>query len=292
MKSFEMARHRILILGAGTRVRSDLLPILNHLGFTGSEVLIIRNSNNQLIDFPEYRCAQFDPKLVRKFDPTLVISCLPTPITVEVIEKVLKASSPSNLFVDTPITKIYNKLNCLKAKVAIRVLEDNHLVFFANQLSHSKDEPCAVLVLNALYDYHGVAMISKAFGKISNNFFKIRIRNFMFLIFKSGSRTVFWVGPRNYSKGKIYYLKRGFYKGNIGKFKFQNDSISDWAIAYIIKNFDITDAQNILSSDPIKFMPFWKKMALGEALHKFFLNGENEFIALDEAFMNEIYFQR
>jgi hypothetical protein len=32
-------------------------------------------------------------------------------------------------------------------------------------------------------------------------------------------------------------------------------------------------------------------MALGEALHKFFSVGKNEFLSLEEALMTEIYFQ-
>jgi hypothetical protein len=287
-----MARHRVLILGAGKRVKSDLLPVLTHLGFTNAEILIIRKSHEQLLDFPEFACAQFEPNLVKKFDPTLIISCLPTTCTVEVLQKVLEFTSPHNLFVDTPITKIYEDLNNLKIRGGINVLEDNHLVFFATQLRLSNEAPRAIFVLNALYEYHGVAMIYKIFGKLSHNHFKFRLRNFYFLIFKSGKTTIFWVGPRNYSKGRIYFLKRRLNKGILGKYEFEKSLIPEWTINYINKNLDFRESENILSADPVKFMPFWKRMALGEALHKFFSVGQNDFLKLDEALISEIYFQR
>jgi hypothetical protein len=286
-----MTSHRILILGAGKRVKSDLLPVLSHLGFTSSDILIIRKSHKQLLDFPEFSCAQFEPNLVKKFDPTLVISCLPTTCTVEVIQKVLEFTSPNNLFVDTPITKIYDDLNNLLIRGGTNVLEDNHLVFFANQLILPIEEPRAIFVINALYDYHGVALISKTFGNISRNYFKIKIKSFYFLVFKSGTRLVFWVGPRNYHKGKIYYFKRKFKRGILDRYEFEKSMIPDWTIEYINKNLKPQESKDIFLADPIKFMLFWKRMALGEALHKFFSVGKNEFLSLEEALMTEIYFQ-
>ena len=193
-----MNRARILILGAGERVRQDLLPVLVALGYQDSDLLILRKNNDQLLEFPQFMCTTMNGPKIKGFNPELIISCLPTVETIKVIREVMIFTCPYHLFVDTPITKIYRDLIELNTPKGVSVLEDNHLVFFASQLA--KVQPRLIFVKKALYDYHGVALLSKTFGKPSKRHFKIRIRNFLFLTFKVGNTIVIWMGPRKYDK--------------------------------------------------------------------------------------------
>jgi hypothetical protein len=229
---------------------------------------------------------------LRNFDPEYVISCLPTIDTITVIQEVLQFTKPKHLIVDTPISTIYKQLTELRELSSISVLEDNHLVYFANQLEISKSKPRVIFVKNALYDYHGVALLSKTFGTLSKGYFKIRIRNFLLLIFKAGNRLIIWIGPRNYSTGMIYFIKPKLFKRFYQKYEFRNDLISDWTKNYMLENLNSSAITAILNSNPIRFMYFWKRMALGECLEKFIFDDVNFFLSLEEALENERYFRK
>ena len=287
-----MGKSRILILGAGERVKQDLLPVLASLEYQESNVLLIRKSGNQLLDFPQFECTKMDEIKLRRFNPQLIISCLPTDSTIPVIEEVLKFTSPRHLFVDTPVTRIYDDLVKIRVAEGIYILEDNHLVFFSNQLIRSKIKPRIVFVRNAFYDYHGVALLSVTFGKLSKLFIKIRFRNFIFLLFMVGRTLVIWIGPRNYSRGRLYFFKSILNVRFFQEYKLNTEFISEWARNYIRENLDPITTESILNSNPIRYMPFWKRMALGEYLEKFLSNGENHFLTLDQAISNERYFKK
>lgn len=285
-----MLRRRVLILGAGARVKNDLLPVLIQIGYTKSEVLIVRKTPDQLQNFPDFHCTQFDSKILKEFNPFLIISCLPTIHTLSVIQEVLKSTNPNNLFVDTPIKLIYPELSKIVIPGGIHVLEDNHLVFFLNQLEISKSSPGVIIVRNALFDYHGVALLSKAFGLNSRKYVKAKIKSFLFLIFVVGQKVVIWLGPRNYSKGEMYYSRRKRFQIIIEKYNLKTDSVSPWAFNFISSNFNPIEVARILSENPIKEMHLWKRVALGEALNEFLSQDKNSFLPLSMALKNEIYF--
>jgi len=287
-----MSKTRILILGAGKRVKQDLLPVLVSLGYQEPDVLLLRKSGSQLLDFPQFVCTQMDHIKLHSFNPQLIISCLPTIDTIHVIHNVLKFTSPSYLFVDTPVTRIYEDLLEIQVPGGINILEDNHLVFFSNQLIQPGSKPRIIVIWRALYDYHGIALLSNTFGKLSKFFIKIRFRNFVFLLFMVGGKYVIWVGPRSYSHGKIYFFKSILSFRFFREYKLNTDSVPEWAKNYILKNLDSITAESILNSNPIRYMPFWKRMALGENLEKFLTYGENKFPTLDEAIKNERYFRK
>lgn len=285
-----MTKPRILILGAGERVKQDLLPVLFSLGYQGPELLLLRKSDKQISEFPQYKCIKFDGTTLLDFNPNVVISCLPTGDTLGVIHEVLSFTSPNNLFVDTPISKISSELILLRIPGGVHILEDNHLVFFSNQFILPKNEPKVIFVLKALYDYHGVALLSKVFGKTSKRYLKFKIRNFLLLVFKSGSKLVIWVGPRNYSLGNIYFLKMKGGGCTFQKYNFSTKSAPEWTRRFLLENLDSLFAEQILSSSPIRNMLFWKRMALGEYMGRFLMDGENRFLTLEEAIENERYF--
>lgn len=287
-----MNKPRILILGAGKRVKQDVLPVLMHLGYQHSDLLILRKNHKQLTEFPQISCIQMNNYRLAEFNPELIISCLPTSETIEVIRKILNITAPKHLFVDTPVSKIYEDLSKLEVLSGISVLEDNHLVFFGNQLKIAKSEPRLIFVRKGLYDYHGVALLSRIFGKTSNIFFKIRVRSFLILVFKAGTRFIFWLGPRDYSSGEIYFANFRGSNSLFQKYRFDTELIPEWATSYMLENLETAEALEILGSNPIRYMPFWKRMALGENLGKFILNGENAFLTLDEALINERFFQK
>ena len=287
-----MYKPRILILGAGERVKLDLLPVLVALGYGGSDLLILRKSAEQLSDFPQFVCIKMDEVVLGCFNPEIVISCLPTSDTVDVIQKVLKFTSPKNLFVDTPIAKIYKDLTRMYVPEGIHVLEDNHLVFFSSQLLNSRGNSHILIVWKAFYDYHGIALLSRTFGETSKLFFKIRLRNFLFLLFRAGRTFVIWIGPRNYSNGKLFFVKPAVKKHFLQEYKLDLKFVSDWAKNYILDNLDPVYVDKVLTSNPVRNMLFWKRMALGENLGKFLFDGENNFLKLENAIQNERYFRR
>lgn len=287
-----MTRPRILILGAGSRVRDDLLPALVQIGFMPNELLLIRKSQGTLTEFPEFCCTQFDPGLVRSFNPDFVISCLPSEVTPTVVYELLQHCKPLALLVDTPVQENLEFLEGLNLPNGVSVMEDNHLVFFNRQLALENPRHRMLVLRNSFYNYHGIAFLRSALGTISKFRLKFRLRNFLLLVFFSGSTMILWIGPRNYQTGQIYSIQTGKLPQMLAKVEFKPFNLTMSEQEIVNRFLDSVSQEKVMRENPIRNMLFWKRVGLTLALNDYFFRNRNNFISLREAAINESFFMR
>lgn len=283
-------RPRVLVLGAGRRVKNDVIPSLIHLGYSRAELMIVRKNSSQLKDYPQFSCIQFDPKSIFEFNPEYVISCLPPEISSTLIKQVLRCSHPHALLIDTPIKKNAEFLKSLQLPGGVFVIEDNHLVYFARQMRELKPDLKVLILRKSFYDYHGIAFLASTLGPISHFRIKIRVRRFLFLSFFAGSTLIFWIGPRNYSKGEIYALRLNRVKKGFSKLVFDSEYLSSEEKELATNHFGLDESKRVIGENPIRNMLFWKRVGLTKALGGFLLANRNEFISVRDAVRNEDFF--
>lgn len=281
---------RILILGAGRRVTIDVLPALVHLGYKENDLLILRDSDAQLIQFPQFQCIKINSDKVEGFNPKFIISCLPCDVSESVISKVLQKCSPDCLIVDTPVSRNAKFLEGVKLPYGVYVLEDNHLVYFSRQIREYGEIFRAIMLRNAFYDYHGIAFLRSTLGELSRFRIKIRLRRFLLLLFFAGNTLIFWVGPRDYSKGEIYVSRRDLSFWKFSRLKIDQSVLSDFELAYLRSNYGPLGSKRIIEDNPIRHMLFWKQVGLAQALRALLIENQNSFITIQDSIENEKFF--
>ena len=129
-------------MGAGKRVRNDILPALKAIGISEKDLLIVRKNYATLDDFPKIKVIT-DYKFLELEDIAkniILISSIPQSDTITALSKFLKIITPKAVLIDTPIFDIakYVQAAMNEHGIEINILEDGGLIPWLNVFNQTK----------------------------------------------------------------------------------------------------------------------------------------------------------
>lgn len=156
---------KVLVLGAGWRVTTDIVPSLLAAGVLAEDITILRKRRTttpalagiSVVTTPE----GLDPA---EFNGSVIISCLPQLEVFETVTNLVQRFRPSTILIDTPISKNYKEMHGLSwaYDIGVFVLEDSILIPWAADV-RVKSARLSVFK-NSFYHYHGTALLASISG--------------------------------------------------------------------------------------------------------------------------------
>ena len=184
------------VIGAGRRVRQDVIPVLNDLGFTNNDISIYATREKYIYVRDTRYKVNAIKSLNQKSISEFVYIAIPPLKLSDTLKKVVEIDSNCKIIADTPI--IDSKIPIEFKDKRIYVAED---AAYISELLIKKNQ---ILTFNILflyksaYSYHGVAFIESILSRI---IFHFSVFGLYFAFCKKGIAIV--VGKDNYENGNI-----------------------------------------------------------------------------------------
>ena len=224
------SRSNIFIIGFGSRVINDIIPVLNTMGFQ-DEIYIFNNSplihnidgvlyiSIDILSFIEY---------FYKFNPDHIILSIP-PEEHKSVNLLLDKIDLNGvtLFIDTPIlNKDFFKNNNSKIQIVLEDYPPSIVGMFLGYLIKIK---CKIIFFyNSFFKYHGYSLL-RYISVMNNSKIKILINSPFFSVIRIGNLFIIIIGKRDYKKAKIFGLSKSKIVGDSEiKFSYKKNSLSFW----------------------------------------------------------------
>ena len=278
---------RIVVIGAGRRVKNDVIPSLQSIQFDFNSLLVVRRKNQKLSEFPELK-VEIDLNLaLNYFKPHIVICCVPI-TEFQNTYSILKNYEIEYLLVDTPI---YINSEVLKSAGKLKnicILEDSVLIPWIDAIRHKFTHSSILLIYQAMYEYHGLALLKAIFDSPIKVITLPKFINRYLILLKINNTFIVWYRKRNYKKGFVVFFKNKQIEclGNNHLVDFQEEFYR--ALLGDLKNFldlDCLHRKPFDTSERIRFirdMHFWKRLGLALGLRSLIYQNSNCFLKLDE----------
>ena len=288
-------------MGAGKRVRNDILPALKAIGISEKDLLIVRKNYATLDDFPkikvitDYKFLEFE-NIAKNI---ILISSIPQSDTIAALSRLLKIVTPKAVLIDTPIFDIakYVQATMNEHGIEINILEDGGLIPWLNVFNQTKlVRTRFFLSFRAFYLFHGVSSFRNIIGEYKFGGHSL-LHGRILYCHNDKRRHILQIGSRNYANGRFFWImnKKIVYLGAELKWAkiFSRITLKDiipneyyLELYQIAKKFDL-DADSLFEN-PIKYMHEWKRIGLYLGLSDLLNGGEIVFHNLKIAISNEL----
>lgn len=292
---------KIIVLGAGKRVRNDILPALVANGILEKDMFIIRKNYAILDDFPKIKVINdYNALKFENFsENTILVSSIPQSETIVALNRILRIVTPTTILIDTPVFKIAESIQNIKHEYGIHVnlLEDGGLIPWLDVFTKTKlMETRFFLSYRAFYLFHGVSSFRKIIGEYN---FRGRsmLQGRIIHLSNDRGRDILQLGYRDYAKGRFFWFwnKKIVYLGLELKWAkmFRRISLKDilsdedyFEFYQLIEKFNLDP--DSLFDNPIKYMHDWKRIGLYIGFKNLFDGNINIFPNLKAGVSNEL----
>lgn len=283
---------RWLLIGAGRRIRNDILPALLAMQVSTSRITIVRKSRESIKDFLEIRSFQDIGEAVRHSNPDVIICCVPVEAANEVLSQLRNLDGPHTILFDTPVSQNFATLLELQKKHSVFALEESVLVPWLAQLELLVKKSRFVLFFRSFYEYHGVAVLSRIAETPLVRIWQKFQQGRRFKLFVTNDNRLFCLlGYRNYPKASVFFLgkqlkllsaSRGLELQKV----IVRESMKVFQLTTTMNNSEQLNSMYVEAQEKLLFseLAFWKQLALITGLHAIEEQGEILFPSISEMF--------
>ena len=199
-KSLGQGKNNIMIIGAGRRVTTDILPVLESLSDIFSiSGLYARHSTTVFGNKGKYDVSSIDNlSLNRLRDVRFIYIAVPPHAVSRVLAKIPMISKNTELIIDTPVLLSRTGRLALTRFKRVHIAEDSVFLPWLSDVKRVYPIIKNVTCIQSVYRYHGMALIKALCGPVR---FGWRWRNTLWL--RAGSSWVKVAEPRDYARGKL-----------------------------------------------------------------------------------------
>jgi hypothetical protein len=286
---------KVLIFGAGKRVRTDVLPSFREIGILENLVLV-RKTDTKLEEFPNIQIVtedNFEKSRIREF--YLIIFCVAPKTLDYLLKKYFNELRSMLILVDTPVISNSTILKDIDSISSLRILEDNGLIPLRNFLSFDLEKSKIIIIFRALYYYHGMALLTSLFENSELRILRILpkfINQYLTLLKYRSGPFVIWFHFRNYQKSSIFWFTF--------QDKWQIDNSTKKSREYVFRLEEqisselmskfrkLLNDREIIEKSITSNMLYWKRLGLFLGLERLIKSGDNVFPSLESALANEL----
>ena len=265
---------KILIFGAGHRVKDNIFPALSSIEYD-LDIDFVSLSGKELVSSGYQRkCFKFGLSEIDYSIYDLILISVPQNEVLKVVSSINK-NERYKILLDTPITREINKFT---KKYDIKVMED---IIFLPFIKIIKDYAPInqIIMMYSGYEYHGLAFVKNLIDKKILHAKRTRNseRDDVLIKFKTNKSAKIF-NPRDYKKGYIeitYENKKKIVFGNKSTY-IEIEGISDFIDGenYVVENIDLVKAHQdikenlIVSTNYVNDIHIFKTFGLSNIFEK------------------------
>lgn len=274
----------VIVVGAGWRVRNDVLPALLAAGVNAEDIAVLRKKSEPVPGYPSVKVHTSTAELVpSQVTGSILISSVPTGEVFHALAAVLCIGTPASVLVDTPVSAIENDLRALEwvFQVRIGILEDSVLIPWLRNIRVKR--PLVVWFIRSLYHYHGTAMLAQLTDlqlvRITPWFL---MSSLPWVFVDSRFRFFIMSGPKNPARA------RGFIIAPTGKLIRESEFVATNVWEFLAQHgglrVELLGVNFLdLQSHPLQSVDEWKRVGLMVGMRKLIYGKEAPFPTLEEA---------
>jgi hypothetical protein len=202
---------RLVLIGFGHRVRTDVVPALESIGEDVQIVDIYARSPGMIFGrsraFPVTKLA--GDRTLRSDDFNTVYIGVPPAALVDVLRRLPASSRSVNVILDTPAPIDGGVLKALRGFGRVSIAEDSVFLPWLELLrqfwhQHADDRPVTIECVKSVYRYHGVALVKVLCGAAASPAKVTAVTHLPDAVrLQVGQTQVTIVEPRDYATGVI-----------------------------------------------------------------------------------------
>lgn len=288
----------VLVVGAGKRVRRDILPVLRGLGIRSSQTVILRQRREQVDGFEEISVITSLKELSGYGKELVVLVSVPGSAVNAVTSQVVQSLTPCLILFDTPVLRnVQGIVNAVGSICPLASLEDAALVPWLVPLRRRVTVRARHLIFfRSVIGYHGAALIRQLTASRDITSIFSRPGRPTVHRLRSGVTTIDVVGYRNYETGKILIRRSSDSWRILGDQPWMG--IKGLALPEVLSPEELSEIgvigsrlgvdHHAMLRNPVRHMLGWKRFGLFVGLGEALSSRRILFPSLEDAASNEV----